>query len=132
MNLFMKYCSLLFIAMIGISTMTGCSDKGEQEPVPDEIPEFSEPVSFSDVIGNQAVIGLKALSFCNIIICCLVGTMFYLKYLKGNRQNQTLSIESSKSNNVKAILFIIGSIISLCCMFIFIWAVNNGIILERS
>lgn len=89
-------------------------------------------VSFywENVIGNQAAIGLKALSFCNIIICCLVGTMFYLKYLKGNRLNQTLSIEVVKSDNVKAILFIIGSIISLFGIFIFMWAVNNGFIME--
>ena len=82
------------------------------------------------VIGNQPVIGLKALMLCNIIVCCLVGTMSYLKYLQGNRLNHTLSIEVSKSDNVKTILFIIGSIICLCGVFIFMWAVNNGFIME--
>lgn len=94
--------------------------------------DISIGVSFylENVIGNQAVIGLKTLSFCNIIICFLVGTIFYLKYLQGNRINQILSIKISKSDNVKAILFIIGSIICLFCMFIFMWAVNNGFIME--
>ena len=89
-------------------------------------------VSFywENVIDSQTVIGLKALILCNIIVCCLVGTMFYLKYLQGNRLNHTLSIEVSKSENVKTILFIIGSIICLCGVFIFMWAVNNGFIIE--
>ena len=94
--------------------------------------DISIGVSFylENVIGNQAVIELKTLSFCNIIICFLVGTIFYLKYLQGNRINQILSIKISKSDNVKAILFIIGSIICLFCIFIFMWAVNNGFIME--
>lgn len=89
-------------------------------------------VSFylENVIGHQAVIGLKTLSFCNIFLCFLVGTMFYLKYLQGNGINQILSLKISKSDNVKAILFIIGSIICLFCIFIFMWAVNNGFIME--
>lgn len=81
------------------------------------------------VIGNQPVIGLKSLMLCNLVICCLLGGLFYLKYLQGNRLNHTLSIEISKSDNVKTILFIIGSIICLCGIFIFMWAVNNGFIL---
>lgn len=89
-------------------------------------------VSFylENVIGHQAVFGLKTLSFCNIFLCFLVGTMFYLKYLQGNRINQILSLKISKSDNVKAILFIIGSIICLFCIFIFMWAVNNGFLME--
>lgn len=88
-------------------------------------------VSFywENIIGNQAVIGLKTQMFCNIIVCCLLGRVLYLKYLKDNRLNQTLSIESYKSDKVKAILFIIGSIISLFGVFIFMWAVNNGFIM---
>lgn len=82
------------------------------------------------VIGNQPVIGLKYLMLCNLVICCLLGGLFYLKYLQGNRLNHTLSIEVSKSDNVKTILFIIGSIICLCGVFIFMWAVNNGFIME--
>lgn len=82
------------------------------------------------VIGNQPVIGLKSLMLCNLVICCLLGGLFYLKYLQGNRLNHTLSIEVSKSDNVKTILFIIGSIICLCGVFIFMWAVNNGFIME--
>lgn len=93
---------------------------------------ISTGVSFirEKVIGNQPVIGLKSLMLCNIVICCLVVTMFYLKYLQGDRLNQTLSIEISKSDNLRAILFIIGSIICLFCIFIYMWAVNNGFIME--
>ncbi|ROS81882.1 hypothetical protein EEL35_04020 [Muribaculaceae bacterium Isolate-042 (Harlan)] len=96
------------------------------------ITSISIGVSFywQNVIGNQSAIGLKTLSFCNILICCLVGTMLYLKYMKGDRLNQTLSIEVSKYDKVKAILFIIGSITSLCCIFIYMWAVNNGFIIK--
>ena len=82
------------------------------------------------VIGNQPMIGLKSLMLCNLVICCLLGGLFYLKYLQGNRINHTLSIEVSKSENVKTILFIIGSIICLCGVFIFMWAVNNGFIMK--
>lgn len=81
-------------------------------------------------IGNQTVIGLKSLMFCNIVICCLAGTILYLKYLQGDRLNETLSIEISKSDNMKAILFIIGSIVCLCGILIFMWATNNGFIMK--
>ncbi len=64
----------------------------------------------------------------NILICCLIGGMFYLKHLKDNRLNQILSIEISKSDKISAVVFIIGSIVSLCGVFM--WAVNNGFILE--
>lgn len=89
-------------------------------------------VSFywKNVIGNQAAIGLKAQIFCNIIICCLMGAIFYLKYIRSNRLNQTLSVIISKFDNAKAVLFITGSIISLFGVFIFMWAVNNGFIME--
>ena len=83
------------------------------------------------VIGNQPVIGLKSLMLCNLVICCLFGRIVYLKYIKNNRLNQTLSIGISKSGKISAIIFIIGSIISLCGVFMFMWAVNNGFILER-
>lgn len=83
------------------------------------------------VIGNQLVIGLKSLMLCNLVICCLFGRIVYLKYIKNNRLNQTLSIGISKSGKISAIIFIIGSIISLCGVFMFMWAVNNGFILER-
>ncbi len=53
------------------------------------------------VIGNQPMIGLKSLMLCNLVICCLLGGLFYLKYLQGNRLNHTLSIEVSKSENRK-------------------------------
>lgn len=66
----------------------------------------------------------------NILICCLIGGMFYLKHLKDNRLNQILSIEISKSDKISAVVFIIGSIVSLCGVFMFMWAVNNGVILE--
>lgn len=89
-------------------------------------------VSFywENVIGNQTVIGLKYLMLCNIVICCLMGTVFYLKNLRDNRLSKTLTIESSKVDNVKAILFVIGSIISLCSVLIFMWAVNSGFIMK--
>lgn len=82
-----------------------------------------------NIIGNRMAIGLKTLMFCNIVICCLFGRIFYLKYLKNNRLNQTLSIRISKSDKIGAVIFIIGSIISLCGVFMFMWAVNNGLIL---
>lgn len=83
-----------------------------------------------NIIGNRMAIGLKTLMFCNIIICCLFGRIVYLKYLKNNRLNQTLSIRISKSDKIGTVIFIIGSIISLCGVFMFMWAVNNGFILE--
>lgn len=82
-----------------------------------------------NIIGNRMAIGLKALMFYNIVVCCLFGGMFYLKHLKDNRLNQILSIGISKFDKTSAIIFIIGSIISLCGVFIFMWAVNNGFIL---
>ena len=89
-------------------------------------------VSFywENIIGKHLVLDLKILMLCNIPICCLIGGMFYLKYLKDNRLNQTLSIEISKSDKINAVVFIIGSIVSLCLVFMFMWAVNNGFILE--
>ena len=89
-------------------------------------------VSFywENIIGKHLVLDLKILMLCNIPICCLIGGMFYLKYLKDNRLNQTLSIEISKSDKINAVVFIIGSIVSLCVVFMFMWAVNNGFILE--
>ena len=82
-----------------------------------------------NIIGNRMTIELKALMFCNIIICCLSGRIVYLKYLKDNRLNQTLSIRISKSDKIGAVIFIIGSIISIGGVFMFMWAVNNGFIL---
>lgn len=82
-----------------------------------------------NIIGNRMAIGLKTLMFCNIVICCLFGRIVYLKYIKNNRLNQTLSIGISKSDKISAIIFIIGSLISLCGIFMFMWAVNNGFIL---
>ena len=89
-------------------------------------------VSFywGNIIGKHLVLDLKILMLCNIPICCLIGGMFYLKYVKDNRLNQTLSIEISKSDKINAVVFIIGSIVSLCLVFMFMWAVNNGFILE--
>lgn len=83
-----------------------------------------------NIIGNHMAIELKTMMFCNIVICCLFGRMFYLKYLKDNRLNQTLSIGISKSDTISAVLFFIGSIIGLCGVFIIMWAVNNEFILE--
>lgn len=85
-----------------------------------------------NITGNRMAIGLKTLMFCNIIMCCLFGRIVYLKYLKNNRLNQTLSIRIPKSDKIGAVIFIIGSIISLCGVFIFIWAVNNGCIIGIS
>ena len=89
-------------------------------------------VSFywGSIISKHLVLDLKKLMLCNILICCLIGGMFYSKYLKDNRLNQTLSIEISKSDKISAVVFIIGSIVSLCGVFMFMWAVNNGFILE--
>ena len=85
-----------------------------------------------NIIGNRMTIELKALMFYNIVVCCLFGGMFYLKHLKDNRLNQILSIGISKFDKTSAIIFIIGSIISLCGVFIFMWAVNNGFIIGIS
>ncbi|WP_289769838.1 hypothetical protein [uncultured Duncaniella sp.] len=89
-------------------------------------------VSFywGNIIGKHLILDFKKLMLYNILICCLIGGNFYLKYLKDNRLNQTLSIEISESDKISAVVFIIGSIVSLCGVFMFMWAVNNGFILE--
>ena len=83
-----------------------------------------------DVMDNQAALDLKTLTFCNIVICCLLGVWFYLKHLRGYRLKETLSIEISLTDKVIATVFVIGSILCLCAVFAFMWAVNNGFILE--
>ena len=85
-----------------------------------------------DVMYNQGALDLKTLTFCNIVICCLLGVWFYLKHLRGYRLKETLSIEISLTDKVIATVFVIGSILCLCAVFAFMWAVNNGFILERS
>ena len=84
-----------------------------------------------DVMDNQAALDLKTLTFCNIVICCLLGVWFYLKHLRGYRLKETLSIEISLTDKVIATVFVIGSILCLCVVFAFMWAVNNGFILEE-
>lgn len=84
-----------------------------------------------NIIGNHAVFGLKTLMLCNVVLCCIFGGIFYIKYLKGNRLSQILAVGISKSDRVSTVVFIIGDIISLCGVFIFMWAVNNGFILEE-
>ena len=84
-----------------------------------------------NVMDNQAVLELKTLTFCNIVICCLLGVWFYLKHLRGYRLKETLSIEISLTDKVIASVFVIGSILCLCAVFAFMWAVNNGFILEE-
>ena len=86
--------------------------------------------SFGNIIGSSVLFGLKSLTLFNIMLCCLTGTIFYLKYLRGDRLNETLSIEISRTDKFYAALFLIGGIFSICCVFIFMWAVNNGFILE--
>ena len=86
--------------------------------------------SFGNIIGSSVLFGLKSLTLFNIMLCCLTGTIFYLKYLRGDRLNDTLSIEISRTDKFYAAVFLIGSIFSICCVFIFMWAVNNGFILE--
>ena len=83
-----------------------------------------------DVMDNQDALDLKTLTFCNIVICCLLGVWFYLKHLRGYRLKETLSIEISLTDKVIATVFVIGSILCLCAVFAFMWAVNNGFILE--
>lgn len=83
-----------------------------------------------DVMDNQAALDLKTLTFCNIVICCLLGVWFYLKHLRGYRLKETLSLEISLTDKVIATVFVIGSILCLCAVFAFMWAVNNGFILE--
>ena len=81
-----------------------------------------------NIMDNQAVLDLKTLTFCNIVVCCLLGVWFYLKHLRGYRLKETLSIEISLTDKVIASVFVIGSILCLCAVFAFMWAVNNGII----
>ena len=83
-----------------------------------------------NIMDNKAALDLKTLTFCNIVICCLLGGWFYLKDLRGYSLKETLSIEISRSDKLYAIIFLIGSIVSICGVFIFIWAVNNGLILK--
>ena len=85
---------------------------------------------FGNILGLSVLFGLKSLTLFNIMLCCLTGTIFYLKYLRGDRLNDTLSIEISRTDKFYAAVFLIGSIFSICCVFIFMWAVNNGFILE--
>ena len=85
---------------------------------------------FGNVIGISVLFGLKSLTLFNIIFCCLLGTVFYIKYLRDVRLNDTLSIKITKTDKLNATVFLIGSIVSICCVFIFMWAVNNGFILE--
>lgn len=86
--------------------------------------------SYCNIIGLSVLFGLKSLTLFNIMLCCLTGTIFYLKYLRGDRLNDTLSIEISNTDKFYAAVFLIGSIFSICCVLIFMWAVNNGFILE--
>ena len=83
-----------------------------------------------NIMDNQAALDLKTLTFCNIVICCLLCVWFYLKHLHGYRLKETLSIEISRTDKVIATVFVIGSILCLCAVFAFMWAVNNGFILE--
>ncbi|MDE6192602.1 MAG: hypothetical protein K2M83_01285 [Muribaculaceae bacterium] len=85
-----------------------------------------------NIMDNKAALDLKTLTFCNIVICCLLGGWFYLKHLRGYRLKETLSIEIQLTDKVIATVFVIGSILCLCAVFAFMWAVNNGFILERS
>lgn len=85
-----------------------------------------------NIMDNKAALDLKTLTFCNIVICCLLGGWFYLKHLRGYSLKETLSIEISLTDKVIATVFVIGSILCLCAVFAFMWAVNNGFMLERS
>ncbi|MDE5629831.1 MAG: hypothetical protein K2I69_09765 [Muribaculaceae bacterium] len=85
---------------------------------------------FGNILGLSVLFGLKGLALFNIMLCCLSGAVFYLKYLRGDRLNDTLSIEISNTDKFYAAVFLIGSIFSICCVFIFMWAVNNGFILK--
>ena len=85
-----------------------------------------------NIMGNHAALYLKALTFCNIVICCLLGGWFYQKYIRGYRLKETLSIEITRSDKVVAVVFVIGGLLCLCAVFAFMWAVNNGFIMARS
>lgn len=80
---------------------------------------------FGNILGLSVLFGLKGLTLFNIMLCCLSGAVFYLKYLRGDRLNDTLSIEISRTDKFCAAVFLIGGIFSICCVFIFMWAVNN-------
>ncbi len=86
---------------------------------------------WQNIIGNPAVLGYKTFTFCNILICSLLGGMFYLKYIRGFRLKELLSIKISTSDKVLTTVFLIGSILCLCTVLSLMWAVNNGFILER-
>ncbi len=86
--------------------------------------------SFGNILGLSVLFGLKKLTLFNIMLCCLLGAVFYLKYLRGDRLNDTLSIEISRTDKFYAAVFLIGGVFSIFCVFIFMWAVNNGFILE--
>ena len=73
-----------------------------------------------NIMDNKAALDLKTLTFCNIVICCLLGGWFYLKHLRGYSLKETLSIEISRSDKLYAIIFLIGSIVRICGVFIFI------------
>ncbi len=82
---------------------------------------------WQNIIGNPAVLGYKTFTFCNILICSLLGGMFYLKYIRGFRLKELLSIQITTSDKVITTVFLIGSILCLCAVFILMW----GFILER-
>lgn len=86
--------------------------------------------SFGNILGLSVLFGLKGLALFNIMLCCLSGAVFYLKYLRGDRLYDTLSIEISRTDKFYAAVFLIGGIFCICCVFIFMWAANNGFILE--
>ena len=71
-----------------------------------------------DVMNNQAVLNLKTLTFCNIVICCLLDVWFYLKHLRGYRLKETLSIEIQLTDKVIASVFVIGSILCLYVLYL--------------
>ena len=73
-----------------------------------------------NIMGNQAVLDLKTLTCCNIVICFLLEGCIYFKYLRGNRLKETLSIEISRSDKLYAIIFLIGSIVSICGVFFYV------------
>ena len=83
-----------------------------------------------NIVGISVSFGLKNLTQLNIIFCCFWGAVFYLNYLRCYRLNDTLSIEITKTDKLNATVFLIGSIVSICCVFIFMWAVNNGFLLK--
>ena len=64
---------------------------------------------FGNVIGISVLFGLKSLTLFNIIFCCLLGTVFYLKYLRDVRLNDTLSIKITKTDKLNATVFLIGN-----------------------